>query len=134
MLKRIAVAVVALIAVLVAGVWILAMTARDAGDAVVPAGMKRNEPLYVPMRDGVRIAIDVWYPADLAAGAKVPALIHSTRYVRAAQPGLLARAAVALGKYSTLDARLAAIIDAGYVVVLVDARGGGASGGTRLIE
>ena len=95
MLKRIAVTLAAILLILVLGTFTLAAVAKDAGEARVPAGMKRNEARYVTMRDGVRIAIDVWYPATLATGQKVPTLINATRYVRATKPGILAKAAVA---------------------------------------
>lgn len=134
MLKRLLLGALAVLVLLVIGVRVLAMTARDAGDALVPAGVRRNQALYVPMRDGVHIAIDVWLPATLAAGERVPTLIKATRYVRATQPGVLARAAIALGRHSELDPRLGAVLDAGYAVVLVDARGSGASEGTRRVE
>lgn len=34
------------------------------------------------MRDGVRIAVDLWLPDDLKPGAKLPAIVHQTRYFR----------------------------------------------------
>ena len=134
MLKRLAVVALMLVAFAVVAVGGLAAVAKDAGDAVVPAGFRRNQALYVPMRDGTQIAIDVWFPATLAAGAKIPTLIEATRYVRATQPGVLARAGSAIGKVSALSASAAAILDAGYAMVLVDARGSGASTGSRSIE
>jgi len=134
MLKRILLGLLAFLMLLLVGVRVLATTATDAGDALVPAGDKRNRALYVTMRDGVHIAVDVWLPATLAAGERIPTLIKATRYVRATQPGVLARAAIALGQHSELDPRLGAILDAGYAVILVDARGSGASEGRRLVE
>ncbi|MFN8575084.1 MAG: CocE/NonD family hydrolase [Gemmatimonadaceae bacterium] len=134
MLKRVGQVALAVVVVLVIAAGVLIATAKDAGDATVPAGLRRNQALYVTMRDGVQIAIDVWLPADYATGAKIPALIHATRYVRAIAPGPLARLATALGKYSTLDPRTKALNAAGYAAVLVDARGSGASTGVRKIE
>jgi uncharacterized protein len=134
MLKRIAVALAAILVLLVVGVLTVAAVTKPAGEARVPAGMRRNEARYVTMRDGVRIAIDVWYPATLTAGQKVPTLINATRYVRATKAGILARAAAAFGRFSDLPSDVASKLDAGYAVVLVDARGSGASTGTRLAE
>lgn len=134
MLKKIALGIVGVLVGLVLAVFGLAATAHDVGDDVVAAGMKRNQALYVTMRDGEKIAIDVWYPAALAAGEKIPALVHATRYVRATQPGLLARAAIAIGQYSLLEPPLRGVLDGGYAVILVDARGSGASSGRRAIE
>ena len=134
MLKRIALGALALVGVLVVAVFVLAAFATDAGEKPVPAGMRRNEAKYLTMRDGVQLAVDIWYPSTLARGTKIPALMQPTRYVRAMQPGILARAAMAIGQFSTLDKRLAAIVESGYAVVLVDARGSGASTGSRQIE
>src|SRR5438128_11344499 len=38
---------------------------------------------YLPMSDGVRIAIDIALPEGLTAGAKIPAVVQLTRYWRA---------------------------------------------------
>ncbi len=134
MLRKIALGIVGLLVGLGLAVFGLAATAHDVGDDDVAAGMKRNQALYVTMRDGEKIAIDVWFPPSLAAGEKIPALVHATRYVRATQPGLLARAAIAIGQYSLLEPRLSGVLDGGYAVLLVDARGSGASTGRRTIE
>jgi len=32
------------------------------GEEIVPAGYRRNVALYVAMRDGTQIAVDVWLP------------------------------------------------------------------------
>lgn len=134
MLKKIVLGVAGLLVGLVLAVFGLAATAHDVGDDVTAAGMKRNQALYVTMRNGEKIAIDVWFPPALAAGEKIPALVHATRYVRATQPGLLARAAIAIGQYSLLEPPLRGVLDGGYAVILVDARGSGASTGRRTIE
>ncbi len=106
------------------------------GEKQIPAGFRRNEARYLVMRDGVRIAIDVWHPADLAPGAKVPALVRPTRYGRAYAPGTGARIWTGLGlsrpEEETYPAE--ALNRAGYAVVIVDARGSGASFGCRTTE
>lgn len=69
--------------------------------------------LYLPMRDGVKIAIDVVLPKDLPPGAKLPAIMNMTRYWRSYQgdkPGTF-------------------FPSHGYAQVFVDARGTGASFG-----
>ncbi len=43
----------------------------------------RNQALYVTMRDGTKIAIDVWLPEKLAPGAKIPTILRATPYQRA---------------------------------------------------
>lgn len=80
---------------------------------------------YVTMRDGVRIAVDLWLPAERAEAAALPAIFIATRYWRG------------------VDLHVAGVADdpawdmaawfnpAGYAVVIVDARGTGASFGHR---
>ena len=38
---------------------------------------------YIAMRDGVKIAVEVWLPANLAPGERIPTLLSQTRYWRA---------------------------------------------------
>jgi hypothetical protein len=133
-LVRIGLAAAALAVALVFAVFIAAALARGPGAVRTPAGRVRNQALYVPMRDGVRIAIDVWYPKDLSSGARIPALMQATRYIRATEPGLLAKALLSIGRHSTLPEEVGALNDRGYAVVLVDARGSGASFGSRQTE
>lgn len=111
--------------------------AREPGDAAltVPAPYDpgkpeykavRRESRYLTMRDGVKIAIDVYLPKTLPAGAKLPAILHQTRYWR------------------SVDTRwpfsmwmdkprpwVTHFIRHGYAWVSADARGSGASFGVR---
>lgn len=96
-----------------------------------PSGHTRNESLYVTMHDGVKIAIDIWFPADLQAGQKVPSVIRGTRYVRTWKPTMAARAIAMLGLVNP-NARPAGpepFNRAGFAYVIADARGTGASYG-----
>jgi putative CocE/NonD family hydrolase len=80
------------------------------------------------MRDGVNIAIDVWLPEDLSPKNKIPALMYCTRYWRAAD---------IVGATLEMDQnydRANDVNGAGYAYVLVDARGTGASYGSRDYE
>lgn len=88
----------------------------------------RNESLYVTMPDGVKIAVDVWLPANLENTSAIPTLIHATRYWRARQ-----NVAVGYEKDNRFD-EAERVNKAGYALVLVDARGSGASFGTRPYE
>ncbi len=88
----------------------------------------RNQALYVTMRDGVRIAIDVWLPESLEAGEKIPTLMHATRYWRAMQ-----HASGRVEDDNRYD-EANRVNAAGYALVLVDARGSGASFGWRAYE
>lgn len=90
--------------------------------------LPRNQALYVTMRDDVRIAVDVWLPDGLDHGEKVPVLMHATRYWRAMQsmaPGIENE-----NRYEEAERAN----QAGYALVLVDARGSGASFGSRPYE
>ena len=74
--------------------------------------------LYLTMRDGVKIAVDVILPKELPAGERLPTIMQMTRYHRSneGQPPVGDQ-----HKFFTSH---------GYAVVLVDARGTGASTGT----
>ena len=92
------------------------------------ADYPRNQSRYITMRDDVKIAIDVWLPENLDKTTNIPTLIQATRYWRARQN--------VSGSYED-DNRFAAAEDvneAGYALVLIDARGSGASFGTRPYE
>jgi len=93
-----------------------------------PVEYARLQALYVPVRDGVRIAVDVWLPENLSSENKIPALMYCTRYWRAAD---IVGATLEMDQNYT---RANAINGAGYAFVLVDARGTGASFGTRDYE
>lgn len=121
----------AVIIVIVAG-----LSYRNPGDAFVPAGWERNEAHYLTMRDGVRIAADVWYPADLQADQQVPVIMLATRYWRAIEAGFLGKALIRLKLIEAFneDSDIYQLNQAGYAVVTVDARGTGASFGQRPIK
>lgn len=91
-------------------------------------GYMRNQAIYIPMRDGVRIAIDLWLPEDLAPTDRIPCMFYATRYWRADD--------VVDGEISDdSNFSLAERFNkAGYALVLVDARGSGASFGYRKYE
>jgi hypothetical protein len=72
--------------------------------------------LHVPMRDGVRIALDVVLPDGIAEGERVPTLLVMTRYWRATENA----EAHPLQQFFTRH---------GYAVVYGDVRGTGASFG-----
>lgn len=77
----------------------------------------RASSLYVPMRDGVRIAIDVLLPKGLRDDQKVPALFKISRFGRASVDGSI----------SDEDRFW---VQHGFARVLIDERGTGASFGT----
>ena len=107
------------------------------GDALLPSGDRRNIAQYVTMRDGVRLAVDVWLPVQLEPGTTLPTAMKTTRYWRATAIGPLRRLKMALRQDdpATLVPRdVRAYNEAGYAVALVDVRGSGASFGERPSE
>jgi putative CocE/NonD family hydrolase len=90
---------------------------------------RRVQALYVPVSDGVRLAVDVWLPVErIALGERVGTEFRATRYHRTALPP---------GPQPEADSNHAAgelWNSAGFALVVVDARGTGASFGSRTME
>lgn len=104
---------------------------------MLPDGTPRNQARYIEMDDGVRIAVDLWFPSGLTKNDKVPTLFQMTRYWRAKDTSFLQRALIGLGLYpknAIISPAVKAFNQAGYAVLLVDARGSGASFGHRMVE
>ncbi|MCH2223514.1 MAG: CocE/NonD family hydrolase [Crocinitomicaceae bacterium] len=80
---------------------------------------------YVPMEDGVKLAVDVYLPKDYKGG-KLPVLIQFERYWRAS--------VTKKEPVPQLHGRDKYFNDNGYIIVIVDTRGTGASFGTRISE
>jgi putative CocE/NonD family hydrolase len=96
---------------------------------VIVGTSRRLQSVYVPVGDGVRLAVDVWLPVERTAleGA-VGTVMRVTRYHRAEspeEPGPEADTNAAAGDLFN---------GAGFALVVVDARGTGASFGTRAGE
>lgn len=90
---------------------------------------RQLQSVYVPLSDGVRLAVDVWLPVDrIAAGEVVGAVVRSTRYYRAEEP---AHAGL---EFDVNRAEGELWNAAGLALVVADARGTGASFGTRTGE
>ncbi len=86
---------------------------------------------YVTMRDGCRIAIDVFLPKGLEAGQRLPAMLHQTRYWRyIAYTGPIAK----LAKSGRIHEIRDFVVVRGYAWVAADVRGSGASFGYRPCE
>jgi uncharacterized protein len=86
-----------------------------------------NQSLYVTARDGTRIAIDVYLP-ELEPGIKVPTALRTTRYHRSQET----QRTHPESDRMMLEAKQ--WTSNGYAFVMVDARGTGASFGTRTGE
>ena len=83
---------------------------------------------YVPMRDGIRLAVDVHLPNDRAPDVKLPALLELTRYWRGAENPETGE------RYPPRNTLDLFFLENGYAVVKVDVRGSGASFGNRPME
>ncbi len=81
---------------------------------------------YVAMRDGVRIAVDVYLPQGAPAAARFPAIVIATPYYRRF------KTTGPVGEYTPMAYRYRdAFVPRGYAMVVIDVRGTGASFGTR---
>lgn len=85
----------------------------------------RLESRSLVMRDGIPLAVDLWLPEDLGRNGRVPALVMVTRYWRRTE----LNPPFSLFSFPDDDVRF--FTAGGYAVLRVDARGSGASGGTR---
>jgi uncharacterized protein len=87
---------------------------------------RRLQSVYVPAGDGVRLAVDVWLPVErTAAGGAVGTVMRVTRYHRAAAPR-------SPGPDADTNAAAGELFNrAGFALAVADARGTGASFGTR---
>jgi len=101
------------------------------------SGIQQSTSLYVTTRDGTPIAVTVHLPSDLDLGVRVPVLMRTTRYWREYQPGAALRTLIKLHLLPAdilVDKQVKYFNRRHFAVVLVDARGSGASGGHRVIE
>lgn len=91
-------------------------------DAESPTVERRS--YYIPMPDGVRIAIDVYLPKDLDPARRLPTILEQTRYYRSTEKdGVCSR-----------SNRAEWFAQRGYAYAIVDVRGTGASFGSRNTE
>jgi putative CocE/NonD family hydrolase len=84
-----------------------------------------TQSLYLPTRDGIRLALDLLLPADIPAGTRLPTLISLSRYWRAFE----FRPPLAWWRRQHLFGRF--LVSHGYARVIVDVRGTGASFGSQ---
>jgi uncharacterized protein len=90
-----------------------------------------RQSIFLKMRDGVELAIDIWLPQGLRPGQKLPCLLHQTRYWRGAElrwPFSLLSDGL-LGHEGKMVREL---VLNGFAFVNVDCRGSGASFGNRM--
>lgn len=87
-----------------------------------------TQSIYIPMRDGTRLAVDVSLPRGLAGSStpRIPALLACTRYWRAQQ------VRQPFSRFITLpDSARDFFCAYGYAILRVDMRGTGASEGNQ---
>ena len=124
-------------AVFALGLAIVIVTARTKlpGEQITPAGIRQSTSEYLKMRDGVEIALTVNLPVDLRPGERVPVLMRTTRYWRAPQIGWPLRMLAVLHQANLPEETEDKYFNQRrFAVVVVDARGTGASGGNRKME
>ena len=125
---------------LAASLAVVIVTARTKlpSEEMTTAGFRRSTSQYVKMRDGVEIAVTIDLPSNLKSGERLPVLMRTTRYWRSSQIGWTLRMLIALHRASVPDEiedqQAAYFNKRRFVVLAVDARGSGASGGNRVIE
>lgn len=81
-----------------------------------------DRSFYLPMSDGVKLAVSLWFPGGKPDGMRHPVMLIQTRYGRA---GLFLYGEG--GRYRSL-------VEQGYVLAVVDTRGSTSSFGDRLSE
>jgi putative CocE/NonD family hydrolase len=125
--KLVLLTVILVLALLVCSIVVLVLSTRETA---------QRQSLYLEMRDGAKIAIDVWLPAGSESGQKLPTILRSTRYWRSYQPGPMSPIFRVLGLIlgQDFDDEGKDWTGTGYALVTVDARGSGASSGQRPIE
>jgi len=89
---------------------------------------------YVPMSDGVRLAVDVFLPKGLEPGRKVPTIVYFVRYVRTFELKPFWRMLKDPAFGSVAEDEVKFFNSHGYAVAIVDLRGTGASFGHRDME
>ncbi|MDP6376299.1 MAG: CocE/NonD family hydrolase [Pseudomonadales bacterium] len=131
-LKWLLVGLAAVVALVITAAWLKPLP----GERTTPAGIERNLSVYVPAADGTLVAVDVWLPETLAAGAVIPTVIEGTRYWRASATTLLGRVIGLFGEApGAAPGSFAHFFNArGYAYATVDVRGTGASFGVHASE
>lgn len=97
------------------------------------AGVRKS--CYVTMEDGTKIAVRYTLPSDLQENEKIPSVMETTRYGTQYQESFILKALLNLGiAHDPPPAIVETLVQSRYAYVAVDARGSGASFGTREME
>ncbi len=84
---------------------------------------------YLPMQDGIRLAVDLHLPQDLEPGQRLPAILHQTRYWRSLDIRFPFSRFVD-GRFLLWGGYRRYFVSRGYAWIDVDVRSTGASFGT----
>jgi putative CocE/NonD family hydrolase len=123
--------------ILIAALVVAAATARASNPEEKTAEIAHSGSVYVTMHDGVEIAVSVHLPRDLNANESVPVLMRTTRYWREPQKSWMLKMLLGLHLVHSdlvMDPQVKYFNQRRFAVLLVDARGSGASGGHRALE
>ncbi|MBX7180516.1 MAG: CocE/NonD family hydrolase [Bacteroidia bacterium] len=93
-----------------------------------------KKSFYLSMRDGVKLAVDVYIPKGLKKGQKIPAILYQTRYFRSIQLRGPLLGNVFKMIPSTPNFEMKEFIRNGYALICVDVRGTGSSFGKRTLS
>lgn len=92
------------------------------------------DSFYLTMRDGTKLAADLYLPKGLKADTQIPVILYLTRYVRSFEPrfpfNIISK--TIFGQIARQEIKF--FTSYGYAVMVVDVRGTGASFGTRHME
>jgi putative CocE/NonD family hydrolase len=118
---------------------LLAITAaaKQMAEGNAQAVLPHSSSLYVKMHDGVEIAVSVYLPRNLKVSERVPVLMRTTRYWREPQQSWMLKLLLGLRlvhSHLLTDPQIKYFNTRRFAVLLVDARGSGASGGHRALE
>ena len=86
-LKKVGIGIAVVVIVALIALWLSIRSVELPGEVLLPNGTARNVAQYVEMRDGVRLAVDVWLPENYQSGDRLPTAMRSTRYWRAQDTG-----------------------------------------------
>ncbi len=112
-------------ALMLSGCAIAPPTPPPAAEAAAAARPPENgdRSYYLPMRDGVRLALNLYFPAHTAPVVRAPAVLIQTRYGRALE-----------SRRGGTPRDIDYFLNAGFVVAIVDTRGSTSSFGPRDVE
>ena len=116
-----------------------AATAQVKDSAITPGRpvFRHATSFYVKMRDNVELAVSLYLPKNLRSNERVPVLMRTTRYWREPQKSPLLKALIWLRiirSPALTSPDVEYFNERRFAVLLVDARGTGASGGYRVVE